>query len=163
MQRYEIPIYQLCDSVRYHAIAEHFSPISFLRVHESWNRCFQRCWTVVPYNSPNRQQDRSSYGMISPNWGRNTKNSPIYLHFEYREEHRNKGSCMSFDAWESKSCTYSMPFSGFFIVGAVEMGILYFKFLVYISIWFIDYEPFREKWGWAERSSSSCSKVLLKF
>ena len=24
MQRYEIPIYQVCDSVRYHAIAEHF-------------------------------------------------------------------------------------------------------------------------------------------
>ena len=38
MQRYEIPIYQLCDSVRCRAIAEHFSPISFLRVHGSWDR-----------------------------------------------------------------------------------------------------------------------------
>ena len=27
MQRYEIPIYQVCDSVRYHAIAEHFIPV----------------------------------------------------------------------------------------------------------------------------------------
>ena len=27
MQRYEIPIYQVCDSVRYHAIPEHFIPV----------------------------------------------------------------------------------------------------------------------------------------
>ena len=27
MQRYEIPICQVCDSVRYHAIAEHFIPV----------------------------------------------------------------------------------------------------------------------------------------
>ena len=45
-----------------------------------------------------------------------------------------KGSCMSFDTWESKSCTHSVPFPSFGIAGAVEIVILYFKLFVFIFL-----------------------------